>query len=238
MPHTPEPEIFKAILTLTDSIETTNKSPIPKYAHWVLRQMPYMRQAYATKEKFVREQVENSLNRFSADDETRCALDSMLGRERLLSEKENRSPMYHSRAMYDEVCHSPSPGFTTFLTGSTDLWLHHRRPRHNIHNHNMGTKNLRRVPRSTIKSPLHPHLLLPLGRNLKTTTNLRRNHQNAISVLRCHSRRNYQIFPHFNSDYAASICRHRSPREENPTRHRCNPNGPRPLLLHALLLYS
>src|ERR1700761_9198836 len=39
--HAPLPAQFHAILTLTESLETTIKSPLPLLHHWVLRKFPY-----------------------------------------------------------------------------------------------------------------------------------------------------------------------------------------------------
>jgi cytochrome P450 len=106
-PGAPNPPAIQAIETLTDSLETSIKSPLPVIAHWFLRKMPSMRNAYAVKENFIKEEVERTKNRFMAkegkDREVRCAMDDILRREMLLSKKEGRVPMFHSRAMYDEI---------------------------------------------------------------------------------------------------------------------------------------
>jgi hypothetical protein len=66
-----------------------------------------MRKSYAVKEKFIKDEVEKTKHRFMGesreDGNLTCALDEMMRREILLSEKEGRAPIFHSRAMYDEV---------------------------------------------------------------------------------------------------------------------------------------
>jgi hypothetical protein len=111
IPEAPDPPIFKTIVTLAESIETSTKSPVPRMAHWFLRQMPYMRKAITFSLEFVKVEVEKTRKRFMGipanEWEVSCALDDMLRREMLLSGKEGRQPMFHSRAMYDEVLTPP-----------------------------------------------------------------------------------------------------------------------------------
>jgi hypothetical protein len=107
IPHTSDPEIFHSVITLTESMGISGNSPVPRIAHRFLSQMPYMRKAYAVKEKFVKEEVERTLDKFvgkpANEWDPTCAMDDILRREMLLSEKEGRTPMFHSRGMYDEV---------------------------------------------------------------------------------------------------------------------------------------
>lgn len=113
IPEAPDPPIFKAIVTLAESIETSTKSPVPRLAYWFLRQMPYMRKAIAINWEFVKGEVEKTKNKFMSiapsEWEVSCAIDDIMRREMLLSEKEGRPPMFHSRAMYDEVIHLYHP---------------------------------------------------------------------------------------------------------------------------------
>ena len=106
-PTAPNPPAMQSILTLTASLETSLKSPLPGLAHWFLRQTSEMKKALAIKDNFIKAEVEKTKERFEGqhenEREARCALDEVLKRELLLSEKENRAPMFHSRAMYDEV---------------------------------------------------------------------------------------------------------------------------------------
>jgi len=105
-PSVPNSPIFQAILTLTDSMETSMKSPTPVIAHWFLRQMPSMRKAYKQKEAYITSELDNSVKRFTeGKDEqiTKCALDHIVSRELASARKENRQPVYYTRSIYDEV---------------------------------------------------------------------------------------------------------------------------------------
>jgi hypothetical protein len=129
-PYAPYPAAIQSIITLTDSLETSMKSPVPVIAHWLLRKMPSMRNAKAIKDKFIKEEVEKTKNRFQGkqenDREVRCAMDDILRREMLLSEKENRAPMFHSRAMYDEVLQNSLFKIAPRLLTCIDLRLRNR----------------------------------------------------------------------------------------------------------------
>ncbi|EXJ69984.1 uncharacterized protein A1O5_07057 [Cladophialophora psammophila CBS 110553] len=103
-PQFHRPATFEAIATLTESLEVSIKAPFPRFAHWVLRQLPYMRKARAAKEKLFSDMVEESLSKLSSGTKVkRSALDDILQRETAAAKKENRSPVYHSRAIYDEL---------------------------------------------------------------------------------------------------------------------------------------
>lgn len=98
------PAAFESIMTLTESIEVSIKAPFPKFAHWMLRQMPYMRKARADKERLIHDEIEKGVKRFqSGDRKKRSAMDDILHRELAAAKKEGRQPVYHSRMMYDEV---------------------------------------------------------------------------------------------------------------------------------------
>jgi hypothetical protein len=107
IPAGPNPPTIQAVITLVDSLETSLKSPVPVLAHWFLRKTPSMRKAQAIKDNFINEEVEKAANRFLGkienDGEVRCAMDDIIRREVLIAKKEGRAPVFHSRAMYDEV---------------------------------------------------------------------------------------------------------------------------------------
>lgn len=107
IPESPLPASMQSIVTLSASLETSMKSPLPVLAHWLLRQTPSMRKAMAIKDNLIREEVDKTKNRFAGkmekDLDVKCAMDDILRRETLSAEKEGRAPMFHSRAMYDEV---------------------------------------------------------------------------------------------------------------------------------------
>jgi hypothetical protein len=103
-PEAPRPPTFDAILTLTESLEATVKSPLPRFHHWVLRQMPYMRKAKAYKEELIERELEKGVQRCLESHRTqKSALDQILQRETALAEKEDRDPVYISRPIIDEV---------------------------------------------------------------------------------------------------------------------------------------
>lgn len=107
IPHAPDPPVHQAILTLSESVGVAVKSPLPVLTNWVLTKLPYMRKAKSIKDNFLKEEVEKSLRKLvgkaAEDMDVDCGKDEMLRREMLLSEKEARQPLYHSRGMYDEV---------------------------------------------------------------------------------------------------------------------------------------
>jgi hypothetical protein len=104
-PHYGRPAAFEAISVLAESLETSIKAPFPRFAHWVLRQLPYMRKARADKEKLFMDMVNESIERVTSGKQAkRSALDDILLREAAAAKKEGRSPVYHSRTIYDEVC--------------------------------------------------------------------------------------------------------------------------------------
>jgi len=103
-PKGPIPPGFEAVLTLTDSLEPTIKSPIPIWHHWFLRQLPSMRKARAIKEAMINGQIERGTKRIAEGDMVkRCALDDIMHREMTAAKKEDRAPIYTTRAISDEV---------------------------------------------------------------------------------------------------------------------------------------
>jgi hypothetical protein len=107
-PVAARPPVFEAILTLTESLETTVKSPFPKLHHWFLRQLPYMRRARAVKEEFITKELEKAVKGFESGKDAHSALEDILHRELVAAKKEDRVPNYKSRAIYDEVTLTPS----------------------------------------------------------------------------------------------------------------------------------
>jgi hypothetical protein len=104
-PQALNPPELDAILTLTESLEPTIKSPVPRLHHWFLRQMPYMRKARALKECLINGQIEKATKRFAKGDlERRCALDDVMHREMTAANKAGRAPVYTTRPISDEVC--------------------------------------------------------------------------------------------------------------------------------------
>jgi hypothetical protein len=107
LPSAPYPAAVQSILTLTQSVETSIKSPVPVLAHWALRQTSAMKKAYKDKERLTKDEIEKALKRSKGrsekDNHVKCAIDDFIRREILLAEKEKRAPEPQSRGMYDEV---------------------------------------------------------------------------------------------------------------------------------------
>jgi len=117
MPHAQE-----SILTLTESLELSIKSPVPRTAHWFLRKLPYMRKAHAYKENMIATELDKAKKRFSEGSlekqVTRCAMDDVLRRELAAAKKEDREPNYKTRAIFDEVSLALSTGAQTNANSS------------------------------------------------------------------------------------------------------------------------
>ncbi|KAL1615347.1 hypothetical protein SLS54_009128 [Diplodia seriata] len=97
------PEVFRAIITLSDSLQAGQLSPSPRLTSWVLRKFPYMRKAIAIKDKFISDKVDEAVQCFERGEvQAHTALHSVLLREREVATKQNRPPAYHKRAIADE----------------------------------------------------------------------------------------------------------------------------------------
>jgi hypothetical protein len=104
IPETENPAEFEAILTLAESVETATKSPVPRLAYWLLKQLPYMRRAFRTKEATINTEIDKAVERIQSEKHVkRSAIDDILRREQALAAKEGRVPFYHSREISDEV---------------------------------------------------------------------------------------------------------------------------------------
>lgn len=73
-----------------------------KIFHALNNRRPYMRAAYASKEKMLRRQVALAVARHEAGEPLDSALDFMLRREMSAAVKEGRKPVFDSPAMFDE----------------------------------------------------------------------------------------------------------------------------------------
>ena len=81
-PHFIRPASFEAISVLVESLATAIKAPFPRFAHWAIRQMPYMRKARADKEKLFTNMVDESRKKVTTEKYIkRSALDDILLRE-------------------------------------------------------------------------------------------------------------------------------------------------------------
>ncbi|GME27460.1 Cytochrome p450 [Neofusicoccum parvum] len=93
-PDSAIPEIFTAVLTLADSVKAGQLSPSPRLTSWILRKLPHMRRATATKDAFMAAQIAASLRLIetSPTARPRSALHSVLLRDRALAAKHAHPP--------------------------------------------------------------------------------------------------------------------------------------------------
>ncbi|KAF2753658.1 cytochrome P450 [Pseudovirgaria hyperparasitica] len=123
-PESPMPHAQQSILTLTQSLEISMKSPFPRLAHWFLRRRSYMREARTYKENMIVRELEKAKLRFTGGldggQETRCAMDFVLRRELMSAAKEDRAPKHDTRMLFDELFGLLVAGHDT--TSSTTSW--------------------------------------------------------------------------------------------------------------------
>ncbi|KAK3315597.1 cytochrome P450 [Apodospora peruviana] len=112
------PQIFEAMLTLTNSVMVTQLFPFPHLASLVHKRFPSMRRAIATKETFVRNKIDEAVHRIEQlnDRNPRTAIHSVLLREKELAAKKSRPPAYHQRGIYDEFVGLVMAGHDTSAT--------------------------------------------------------------------------------------------------------------------------
>ncbi|SPO01564.1 related to TRI13 - cytochrome P450 [Cephalotrichum gorgonifer] len=117
------PEIFRAVLTLSDSLMMTQLSPAPRLTAWLMHKLPYLRRATATKDAWLGARTDEAVALIDAgidSDRPRSALHSVLLRERDTAEREGRPPAYHKRAIADEFVGFMMAGHDT--TATTVAW--------------------------------------------------------------------------------------------------------------------
>lgn len=113
------PEIFRAVLTLSDSLTQTQLSPAPRLTAWLMHKLPYLRRATATKNAWLGARIDESVALIEADidsDRPHSALHSVLLRERDTAVREGREPAYHKRAIADEFVGFMMAGHDTSAT--------------------------------------------------------------------------------------------------------------------------
>lgn len=77
--------------------------PIPPWLyHAVNNQRPYMREAYASKERMLKTQIDRAVKRMEAGEPLESALDYMIKRELGSAKKAERNPVFDSPYMLDE----------------------------------------------------------------------------------------------------------------------------------------
>ncbi|KAF5523521.1 Cytochrome P450 monooxygenase TRI13 [Colletotrichum aenigma] len=111
------PELFAAVLTLTNSVTDTQLSPAPILTSWVLRKFPYMKKATAVKDGYIRDRITESVQLIEGGKtEPWSALHSVLLREREVAAKEHRKPDYYKRSIFDEFFGFMMAGHDTSAT--------------------------------------------------------------------------------------------------------------------------
>ncbi|KAF7523902.1 hypothetical protein G7054_g11586 [Neopestalotiopsis clavispora] len=125
------PEIFSAILVLSNSIMDTQLSPFPVLTSWIMRKFPYMRKAEAIKDRYIRDNVDEFAQLISEGDAgPRSALHSVLLRERDVAAKEGRAHLGHvapaahlegkSAARLQRVAHAAEKGLLLVARAAQD----------------------------------------------------------------------------------------------------------------------
>ncbi|KAF4899881.1 Cytochrome P450 monooxygenase TRI13 [Colletotrichum fructicola] len=111
------PELFAAVLALTNSVTDTQLSPAPVLTSWVLRKFPYMKKATAVKNGYIRDRITESVQLIEGGKtEPWSALHSVLLREREVAAKEGRKPDYYKRSIFDEFFGFMMAGHDTSAT--------------------------------------------------------------------------------------------------------------------------
>lgn len=115
------PEVFSAVLTLSNSVTDTQLSPAPRLTSWVIRRFPYMRRATAIKDAYIRAKTETCIALVESgdtkeDQQPRSALHSVLLRERDVAARERRPPAYRRRGIADEFFGFMTAGHDTSAT--------------------------------------------------------------------------------------------------------------------------
>jgi hypothetical protein len=151
LPLAPYPAAVQSVLTLTESVETSIKSPVPILAHWVLRQTSKMKKAYKEKDKFIGDEINKAVKRAlnkDGDNNITCAIDDFVRREMLLAEKEKRKPETQGQGMSDEVI-ARHPSWLQFEGPQANQYpidsrIHYGSSRHYCNSYFMGTQESRR----------------------------------------------------------------------------------------------
>ncbi|OAA71633.1 cytochrome P450 monooxygenase [Cordyceps fumosorosea ARSEF 2679] len=114
-PRAPLAPAMDAMLRTMENIPTVAVTGFPDIVWRVLAWFPRVRRLRALKDQFIRDQVDKAVDRLSKageegeDDDMggysklKCALDLILLRERALAKKENRTPVYWSKTLKDEM---------------------------------------------------------------------------------------------------------------------------------------
>lgn len=100
-PKPPHDETLEAQYRMNKALTLTAPIP-PTIYHAINNRRPYMREAYASKERLLRRQVDLAVKRMEAGEALQSALDYMIQREIGAARKEQRPPVFDSPYMFDE----------------------------------------------------------------------------------------------------------------------------------------
>lgn len=100
-PAPPYDETLEAQLRMSKAL--TPAVPLPPWLyHAVNNRRPYMREAYASKERMLKMQIDRAVKRMEAGEPLESALDYMIKRELGSAKKAERAPVFDSPYMLDE----------------------------------------------------------------------------------------------------------------------------------------
>lgn len=100
-PKAPHDETMEAQHRMNEALTPAIPLP-PRLYHFINNLRPYMREAYASKERMLRKQVALAVKRMEAGEPLESALDYMIQREIGAAKKEQRAPVFDSPYMFDE----------------------------------------------------------------------------------------------------------------------------------------
>lgn len=100
-PKAPQDETMEAQHRMNEALTPALPLP-PRLYHAINNLRPYMREAYASKERLLRKQVALAVKRMEAGEPLESALDYMIQREIGAAQKEQRAPVFDSPYMFDE----------------------------------------------------------------------------------------------------------------------------------------
>lgn len=104
-------KLLQSILDLTHTIGEVQGNPAPKLTWAYVMRKPKVKDAAQRKDDGLRRELEEAVKRFEGgniqDVKLRSAVDQMILNEKMLAEKDGRTPEYYSGVMIDEVCCSP-----------------------------------------------------------------------------------------------------------------------------------
>ncbi|KAK4062495.1 uncharacterized protein Triagg1_9981 [Trichoderma aggressivum f. europaeum] len=112
LPRAPVPETLQSVIDITESYESTIRSPWPRVSHWILRQTSSTwKRAFKIKENFIKNEIAKAINRRQAGSGSsaiptaniKSAIDDMIDKEAVMAEKEHRRPEIISRSFFDEI---------------------------------------------------------------------------------------------------------------------------------------